>query len=66
MEFLSFPQDLKDLHIQKGTMSMPDVNTMEELGYSMENCTAFKDKVQSPIDANPTKFRELVSGHQEH
>ena len=31
MEFLSFPQDLEDLYIQKGTMSIPDVNTMEEL-----------------------------------
>ena len=32
MGFLSFSQGLEDLHIQKRTMSMPDVNTMEELG----------------------------------
>ena len=32
MKFLSFPQGLEDLHIQKGTMSIQDVNTMEELG----------------------------------
>ena len=32
MGFLSFSQGLEDLHIQKGTMSMPDVNTMEGLG----------------------------------
>ena len=31
MGFSSFPQGLKDLHIQKDTMSMPYVNTMEEL-----------------------------------
>ena len=30
MGFLSFPQSLKDLHIQKDTMSMPHVNTMKE------------------------------------
>ena len=35
-------------------------------GNSMENCTTFKDKVQALIDANPTKFRELVNGHQKH
>ena len=35
-------------------------------GHSTKDCTTFKDKVQSLIDANPTKFRELVSGHQEH
>ena len=35
-------------------------------GHSMENCTAFKDKVQSLINADPIKFRELVGGHQEH
>ena len=29
-------------------------------GYSVENCTAFKDKVQSLINADPTKFREFV------
>ena len=32
-------------------------------GHSTENCTTFKDKVQSLIDADPTKVRELVSGH---
>ena len=32
MRFLSFPQGLGDLHIQKSTMSMLNVNTMEELG----------------------------------
>ena len=35
-------------------------------GHSTEHCTTFKDKVQSLIDADPTKFRELVNGHQEH
>ena len=35
-------------------------------GHFTENCMTFKDKVQSLIDADPTKFRELVSGHQEH
>ena len=33
-------------------------------GHSVENCTAFKDKVQSLINADPTKFRELINGHQ--
>ena len=32
-------------------------------GHSIENCTTFKDKVQSLIDADLTKFKELVSGH---
>ena len=32
--------------------------------HSVENCTTFKDKVQALIDANPTKFKELVNGHQ--
>ena len=35
-------------------------------GHSMENCTAFKDKVQSLINIDPTKFRGLVNGHQKH
>ena len=35
-------------------------------GHSMENCKALKDKVQSLIYTDPIKFRELVSGHQEH
>ena len=35
-------------------------------GHSVENCTAFKDKVQSLIYADSIKFIELVSGHQEH
>ena len=35
-------------------------------GHSTEDCTTFKDKVQSLIDMDPTKFRKLVSGHQEH
>ena len=35
-------------------------------GHSVENCKAFKDKVQSLIYADPIKFRELVNGHQEH
>ena len=34
--------------------------------HSVENCTTFKDKVQSLIYADPIKFKELVSGHQEH
>ena len=33
-------------------------------GHSVENCTTFKDKVQSLINADPTKFRELINGHQ--
>ena len=32
-------------------------------GHSMENCTTFKDKVQALINANSTKFRELVNGY---
>ena len=32
-------------------------------GHSIENYTTFKDKVQSLIDADLTKFRELVGGH---
>ena len=33
-------------------------------GHSTRNCTIFKDKAQSLIDADPTKFKELVDGHQ--
>ena len=45
-----------------------DVNAICEYhegvgGHSVENCTAFKDKVQSLIYADSIKFRELVSGH---
>ena len=45
-----------------------DVNAICEYhggvrGHSVENCTAFKDKVQSLIYADPIKFRELVSDH---
>ena len=32
-------------------------------GHFVENCMAFKDKVQSLINADPTKFRELINGH---
>ena len=35
-------------------------------GHSVENCTVFKDKVQSLINANPVKFERLVNGHQKH
>ena len=35
-------------------------------GHSVENCTAFKDKVQLLIDADPVKFRRSVNGHQKH
>ena len=35
-------------------------------GHSTENCMTFKDKVQSLINADPIKFRELVGGRQEH
>ena len=35
-------------------------------GHSTENCMTSKDKVQSLIDADLTKFRELISGHHEH
>ena len=31
------------------------------IGHSIEDCMAFKDKVQALIDANPTKFKELVN-----
>ena len=48
-----------------------DVNAICEYhegvgGHFVENCTAFKDKVQTLIYAYPIKFRELVSGHQKH
>ena len=32
-------------------------------GHSVENCTTFKDKVQSLINADLAKFRGLVNGH---
>ena len=35
-------------------------------GHSMENCTAFKDKVQSLINVDPIKFRRLVNSHQKY
>ena len=35
-------------------------------GHSTEECTTLKDKVQSLIDVDPTRFRELVNGHQKH
>ena len=35
-------------------------------GHSTKDCTTFKDKVQSLINADPIKFRELVGGHHEH
>ena len=35
-------------------------------GHSTENCMTFKDKVQSLIDVDPTKLRELVNSHQKH
>ena len=35
-------------------------------GHSTEDCMTFKDNVQSLIDADPTKLRELVNGHQKH
>ena len=35
-------------------------------GHSTEDCMTFKNKVQSLIDANPTRFRELVNAHQKH
>ena len=31
------------------------------IGHSIEDCTAFNDKVQALIDADPTKFKELVN-----
>ena len=34
-------------------------------GHSVKNCTTFKDKVQSLINADPVKFGGLVNG-QEH
>ena len=35
-------------------------------GHSVENYTAFKDKVQLLINADPVKFERLVNGHQKH
>ena len=35
-------------------------------GHSTKDYMTFKDKVQSLINADPIKFRELVGGHQEH
>ena len=35
------------------------------IGHSIENCMAFKDKVQALIDVDPTKFKELVNWHRE-
>ena len=65
--FLSFSQDQEEFHIRKDTILMPYVSTKGELEFHItENCTIFKDKVQSLIYANPIKFRELVSGHQKH
>ena len=32
-------------------------------GHSMKDCMIFKDKVQALVDADPKKFKELVSGH---
>ena len=48
-----------------------DVNAICEYhgrvgGHSVENCMAFKDKVQSLIYVDPIKFRELVGGYQKH
>ena len=45
-----------------------DVNSICEYhggvgGHSVENYTAFKDKVQSLIYIDPIKLKELVSGH---
>ena len=31
------------------------------IGHSIEDCTAFKGKVQALIDANPAKFKELIN-----
>ena len=33
-------------------------------GHSIENCIAFKEKVQALIDTNLAKFKYLVNGHQ--
>ena len=35
-------------------------------GHSVENCKASTDKIQCLIYADPIKFKELVSGHQQH
>ena len=48
-----------------------DVNAKSEYhggvgGHSVENCTAFKDKVQLFINADPVKFERLVNGHRKH
>ena len=48
-----------------------DVNATYEYhrgvgGHSVENYTAFQDKVQSLIYADSIKFRKLISDHQEH
>ena len=31
------------------------------IGHSIEDCMAFKDKVQALIDADPAKFKQLVN-----
>ena len=48
-----------------------DVNAICEYhggvgGHSVENCTAFKDKVQLLINADPVKVGRLVNSHQKH
>ena len=35
-------------------------------GHFVENCIAFKDKVQSLINVNLAKFKGLVNGPQKH
>ena len=67
MGFLPSLQGLGDLHIQKKY----DVTAKCEYhggvgGHSVENCTAFKDKVQLLINADPVKFERLVNGHQKY
>ena len=64
MEFSSFVQNLESLHIQKGTISMPDVNTIEELGGIPRRIARPSEIVQVLINADPAKLKEIVNGHQ--
>ena len=35
-------------------------------GHSVKNYMAFKDKIQSLINADPVKFEGIVNGYQKH
>ena len=72
MGFLSFPQGLEDLHIQQGTMSMLDVNTMEELGafrgelYGFQSQGSIIDQcrssqIQKTCQQSPEALRQRIN-----